>query len=340
MKYLITGGAGFTGVNFADILLSRGDAVTIIDNFSRKGTLDNIRWLTEKYPQVKVVQGDIRIDTRDLLNVVGEVDIVYHLAAQVAVTTSVVDPKSDFEINALGTFNILEAVRMSDNKPAVIYASTNKVYGGMEELAIVESEGRYVYRDLPEGIDEAMPLDFHSPYGCSKGAGDQYVRDYARIYGLRTAVMRQSCIYGKHQLGIEDQGWVAWFTIAAVLGKKITVFGDGKQIRDVLYVDDLFKVWDLVSQKLQSGDGRIFNIGGGSKYKMSLLQLIDYLEEFLKKKIDYSFDDWRPGDQRVYVSDITKAKEELQWQPEVDPSNGVQILCKWVADNKHIFKYV
>lgn len=340
MKYLITGGAGFTGINFADILLSRGDEVIVFDNFSRAGTLENIRWLWGKHPNVRILQGDIRIDQQKILEAVSEVDVVFHLAAQVAVTTSVVDPKSDFEINALGTFNLLEAVRKSENQPAFIYASTNKVYGGMEEVSIVEKDGRYQYRDLPEGIEESMPLDFHSPYGCSKGTGDQYTRDYARIYGLRTAVMRQSCIYGKHQLGVEDQGWVAWFTIATVLEKKITIYGDGKQVRDVLYVDDLFKVWDLTAQQLQPGDGRVYNIGGGSMFQLSLLELLDQLQNLTGKKIDYTFTDWRPGDQRIYVSNPSKAQKELDWKAEVSPDKGVQILFEWVNKNKEIFKYI
>ncbi len=340
MKYLITGGAGFTGINFADILLSRGDNVIVFDNFSRAGTLENIQWLLEKHPKVRILQGDIRIDQQKLFEAVSEVDVVYHLAAQVAVTTSVIDPKSDFEINALGTFNLLESVRKSKNQPAFIYASTNKVYGGMEEVAIIEKDGRYQYRDLPDGIDESMPLNFHSPYGCSKGAGDQYTRDYARIYGLRTAVMRQSCIYGKHQLGVEDQGWVAWFTIAAVLGRKITIYGDGKQVRDVLYVEDLFKVWDLTTKQLQPGEGKTFNIGGGSTFQLSLLELIDHLQNLMGKKVDHTFADWRPGDQRIYVSNPSKAQQELGWKAEVCPEKGVQILYEWVNNNKDIFKYI
>ena len=210
----------------------------------------------------------------------------------------------------------------------------------MENVAIIEKDGRYLYRDLPEGIDESMPLDFHSPYGCSKGAGDQYTRDYARIYGLRTSVMRQSCIYGKHQLGVEDQGWVAWFTIAAVLGKKITIYGDGKQVRDVLYVEDLFNVWDLTSQQLQSGEGKIFNIGGGSTFQLSLLELIDHLQNLMGKKVDHTFSDWRPGDQRIYVSNPSKAQQELGWKAKVCPEKGVQVLYEWVNENKDIFKYI
>jgi CDP-paratose 2-epimerase len=221
MKFLVIGGAGFIGCNFAELLLRRGDDVVVFDNLSRPGTQGNLDYLIEEFPQMEFVRADIRSDQQKLDELMETVDAVYHLAGQVAVTTSVVSPREDFEINALGTFNILEAIRKSARKPPLIYSSTNKVYGGMKNIPIIEKNGRYEYRDLAGGISEEFLLDFHSPYGCSKGAGDQYVRDYARIYGLQTVVMRQSCIYGKRQFGIEDQGWVAWFTIAAVLGKKI-----------------------------------------------------------------------------------------------------------------------
>lgn len=339
-KYLIIGGAGFIGVNFADMLLARGDQVIIFDNFSRPGTLANAHWLQTQYPAVEMIQGDIRLDRRKLAEWVAKAEIVHHLAAQVAVTTSVTDPQTDFEMNALGTFHVLEAVRQSPNQPILMYASTNKVYGGMEDVVILEKDRRYAYRDLPDGVAEDMPLDFHSPYGCSKGAGDQYVRDYARIYGLRTAVMRQSCIYGKHQMGVEDQGWVAWFIIAAVLGKKITIYGDGKQVRDVLYVEDLFRAWDVVAQTLRPGEGRVYNIGGGAENTMSLLELIAYLEEFQQEKLQYTFDAWRPGDQKVYVSNIAKARQELGWQPAIRPRAGIRLLYAWVKQNTHVFQYV
>jgi len=338
MKYLTIGGAGFIGSNFADQLLSRGDRVIIFDNFSRRGTVDNCNWLQERYRGLRIVRGDIRSDVSKLKDLVEKVDVVYHLAAQVAVTTSVRNPREDFEINALGTFNVLEAVRESKRRPVVIYASTNKVYGGMEDVEIIEKDGRYGYKDFPKGIPENRLLDFHSPYGCSKGAGDQYVRDYARIYGLKTVVMRQSCIYGRRQFGVEDQGWVAWFTIAAVLGKKITIYGDGKQVRDVLFVDDLFEAWDLVIKNIDRVSGEVFNIGGGAKLTMSLLELLDLLQEFLRTKIDYTFSDWRPGDQPVYISDISKAKKILGWEPRVDVESGVRLLADWVSRNRELFQ--
>ncbi|MFH1663557.1 MAG: NAD-dependent epimerase/dehydratase family protein, partial [archaeon] len=226
------------------------------------------------------------------------------------------------------------AVRKSKSNPVIIYSSTNKVYGGMEDIKITERNSRHEYQDIPDGIKEDRLLDFHSPYGCSKGTGDQYARDYSRIYGLNSVVFRQSCIYGKRQFGIEDQGWVAWFTIASVLGRKITIYGDGKQIRDVLYADDLVKAFDLATQKIKQAKGKIFNIGGGPKNIMSLLELISFLGEFTGKKIEYSFDDWRPGDQPVYVSNIEKAEKEFGWKPEISAKQGVKLLAEWVKENK------
>lgn len=336
-KYLLIGGAGFIGCNFAHKLLARGDGVIIIDNFSRKGTSDNVMWLRDKYKSLEIVFADIRIDKEILSNYVEKVDVVYHLAAQVAVTTSVINPRLDFEINILGTFNILEAIRSSQKRPILIYASTNKVYGGMEDIKIIERNNRYEYKELPSGISEDNQLDFHSPYGCSKGAGDQYVRDYARIYNLQTVVMRQSCIYGKRQFGVEDQGWVAWFAIASELNKEITIYGDGKQVRDVLYVDDLFEAWDSATKKIKITSGKIYNVGGGPKFTMSLLELIKFLEKFQNKKIKYSFSEWRPGDQPVYISDISKIKKEIGWQPSTTIEQGVEKLTKWVRANNYLF---
>ena len=337
MKYLVTGGCGFIGVNFAERLLARGDRVVLLDNLSRKGTALNLEYIKKLYPQVEFVHADIRCDNEKMQRAVENVDVVFHLAGQVAVTTSVTDPREDFDINALGTFNLLEAVRKSQSKPALLYASTNKVYGGMEDLKIVERNNRYDYDHLPLGVSENMLLDFHSPYGCSKGMADQYVRDYSRIYGLKTAVLRQSCIYGTRQFGIEDQGWVAWFTIASTLNKKISIYGDGKQVRDVLFVDDLFDAWDLCVQNIDQSKGQIYNVGGGRKYTLSLLELLSFLEDFHGKKIEYDFADWRPGDQPVYISDINKIKKDLGWEPKISVANGVKTLHRWVVENKNLF---
>lgn len=338
MKYLITGGCGFIGVNFAVNLLKRGDEVVLADNLSRKGTVSNLQYLLEKSKKVTFEHVDIRSDFEKLKLLVEDCDVVFHLAGQVAVTTSVKNPKEDFEINALGTFNLLEAVRLSNKKPTVLYASTNKVYGGMEDIVIEDTGTRYSYKDLQNGISENRLLDFHSPYGCSKGAADQYVRDYARIYDLNSAVMRQSCIYGPRQFGIEDQGWVAWFTIAHLLKKPITIFGDGKQVRDVLYVDDLFEAWDVVSKSIKKTSGQAFNVGGGPKFTLSLLEFIDLLGETTGRKVKYTFSDWRPGDQPVYVSDISKIAKTTDWKPKTTVKDGIKKMVTWISDNEALIK--
>ncbi|MFC1756115.1 GDP-mannose 4,6-dehydratase [Patescibacteria group bacterium] len=336
MQFLITGGCGFIGTNFAEKLMERGDEVTLLDNLSRKGTVANLSYLKNKYPNIKFLHADIRSDINKLIDVMENVDAVYHLAGQVAVTTSVSNPREDFEINALGTFNVLEAIRLSERKPLIIYSSTNKVYGGMEDIEIVKEGKKYIYKDVPEGIPEDRLLDFHSPYGCSKGAADQYIRDYARMFDIKSVVMRQSCIYGKRQFGVEDQGWVAWFTIAANLDKPLTIYGDGMQVRDVLYVDDLFEAWDLATKQIDTVSGQIFNIGGGPKFTLSLLELLSMLEGLLGKKIAYTFDKWRPGDQPVYVSDISKAEKVLGWKPKIVPEEGVKRLTEWTLGNANL----
>jgi len=257
---LVTGGAGFIGTNVADFYLSKGHNVTILDNFSRTGTKLNADWLKDRHENLKIIKADVREFDKNLTDAVKDADIIFHLAGQVAVTTSVSTPREDFEINALGSFNVLEAARQSKRNPILINSSTNKVYGGMEQVKIELKGKRYGYKDLKNGITEITPLDFHSPYGCSKGCADQYFRDYSRIYGLRTVVFRQSCIYGYRQFGIEDQGWVAWFIIAALLGKEITIYGDGKQVRDVLFIEDLLAVYDLALKNIDKTKGKVYNI--------------------------------------------------------------------------------
>ncbi|MCK5594645.1 SDR family NAD(P)-dependent oxidoreductase [bacterium] len=339
MKILITGGAGFIGCNAAKRFIDEGYEVSVLDNLSRRGSKNNLEWLRQQ-GEFEFIDCDIR-DYAKVKKIFADrncIDVVLHLAAQVAVTTSVSDPREDFLINALGTFNLLEAVRENKIDPIFIYASTNKVYGGMTDIKVIEKNGRYEYESLPEGIPENRILDFYSPYGCSKGAADQYVRDYFRIYGLRTVVMRQSCIYGYRQFGVEDQGWVAWFTIAASMNKPITIYGDGKQVRDILFVDDLVDVYEKAVENIKTSSGKIYNIGGGPDNKMSLLELISFLERFLDKKIKYSFSDWRPGDQPVFVSNIEKAKEELLWKPKVGVEAGIEKLSNWVGKNRTLFK--
>lgn len=338
MKHLITGGAGFIGSNTAEYFAKKGDEVIIFDNMSRKGSQANLAWLQSTFPKLEVIEADITKDTAKLTELAQQVDVIIHLAGQVAVTTSVEDPRADFEANALGTFNVLEAARKAKNPPIVLYSSTNKVYGGMHDVEIIETEEAYAYKNFPEGIDEMHNLDFHSPYGCSKGAADQYVRDYARIYDLKTVVFRQSCIYGPRQFGIEDQGWVAWFIIAALTNQPITVFGDGKQIRDVLYVNDLIKAYELAIKNIDQVTGEIFNTGGGPENTLSLLQLIGEIEAHHGKKLEYSFADWRPGDQKVYVSNTKKIEFMLGWRAETTVEAGIEQLYAWVKANLNLFK--
>jgi len=339
-RYLITGGAGFIGCNYAHRLLSRGEpAVTIYDNLSRRGTEANVAWLREEHgaDSFQLVEGDVR-DYDMLAEATRGADVVVHLAGQTAVTTSVVNPRSDFEDNALGTFNALEAARHAGTNPVFLYASTNKVYGEMEKVAVIEQESRYIYRDLALGVSEAQPLDFHSPYGCSKGAGDQYVRDYARIYGLPSVVFRQSAIYGPRQMGVEDQGWVAWFIIAAVTGQTITIYGDGKQVRDMLFVDDLLDVYDAAIAHIDVAAGQVYNVGGGPAHTMSVwAEFAPILEQLAGHPIPVSRGDWRPGDQRVVICDIRKAGRELGWQPRVGVEEGIRRLYEWVVANRSLF---
>lgn len=338
-RYLITGGAGFIGTNYVSRLLSRGEQVTIYDNLSREGTPRNIAWLRETYgpDSFELIEADVR-DNNSLAEACRGVDIIVHLAAQVAVTTSVIDPRTDFEINALGTFNVLEAARQSDQNPIVIYSSTNKVYGDLQDVRVAEGEDNYFFPDNPLGIPESQATDFHSPYGCSKGTGDQYVRDYFRIYGVPTVVFRQSCIYGPHQFGIEDQGWVAWFVIAAVTGKPITIYGDGKQVRDLLYVDDLLAAYDMAFANIDKTAGQIYNIGGGPENTISIWkQFGPLLTEELGQEIPIVREDWRPGDQRVFISDIHKAYRDFNWKPEISVEEGIARLIDWVRSNQDLF---
>ena len=341
MKVLITGGAGFIGSNYAARVIQTGNDLIIYDNLSRKGAAENLGWLRSEFGEAfKFVKGDIR-DYELLATTARAADIIVHLAAQVAVTSSVIDPRFDFEVNAQGTFNVLEAARASGRNPIVLYASTNKVYGEMEDVSVVEGKDAYEYADFPDGISESNPLDFHSPYGCSKGTGDQYMRDYHRIYGLRTVVLRQSCIYGPRQFGVEDQGWVAWFIIAAIAGKPITIYGDGKQVRDVLYVDDLLDCYDLAISKIDQSAGQIFNIGGGKSNTLAIWsQFGPILENHLGRKLPVKRDDWRPGDQKIYISDIRKAATELGWKPTVTVDQGIERLYNWVNENQDLITEV
>jgi len=345
MKILITGGAGFVGSHAAEYFANKGNEVICYDNLSRaellkKESIDTTyNWnYLKNIKNVKLIKGDIR-DLEKLKDAAKGADTIIHAAAQTAVTTSVVEPKTDFEINALGTFNMLEAARANDVK-AIVYCSTNKVYGNnVNTIKVIEKEKRYVFGDkFKNGIPESFSTDLceHTPYGCSKFTGDIYCQDYGHLYGLRTGIFRMSCIYGTRQFGVEDQGWVAWFTIATVMGKPITIYGDGKQVRDVLYVEDLVKAYDSF---LNTNDNGVYNTGGGAGNTMSLLELLDILEELTGRRSKVRFADWRPSDQKVYISDISKAKKALEWEPMIAPQEGVRRLVDWVEKNKDLLKF-
>ncbi len=338
---LITGGAGFIGTNTADYLLSKKYQVTLFDNLSRKGSEENLKWLRKKWGKgFTFIRGDVVTDRKKLDRAVVAADAVVHLAAQVAVTTSVQDPYHDFLVNAQGTLHVLEAARMSPKKPLMIYASTNKVYGNMDHAEVMLTDAGYRYKEYEAGIAEHHGVDFHSPYGCSKGAADQYMHDYARIYGMSTVVFRQSCIYGPHQFGVEDQGWVAWFVISSLLNRPITIYGDGHQTRDVLHVQDLARLYEMAIRNPKKVSGRIYNIGGGAKEVSSVLGAIGRLEKMIGKKIPYSFADWRPGDQKVYISHIDKIKQDIGWEPQISFDKGLKTLMNWAASEEKLLKRI
>ncbi len=341
-KILVTGGAGFIGSHAAEFYAKKGHEVVVYDNLCRSKLLNKsdknsmYNWnRLKKYKNIKLVKADI-LDTRTLSSHVKDVDTIIHTAAQTAVTTSISDPESDFKTNAAGTFNVLEAAR-KNNVGTVVYCSTNKVYGeNVNKLKVAEKKTRYEFRDIkgiPEGFETNMCE--HTPYGCSKLSGDVYTQDYARLYGMKTGVFRMSCIYGPRQFGVEDQGWVAWFSIATALGKPITIYGDGKQVRDILYVSDLIEIYDsFINSKLKHG---VFNTGGGPKNTLSLLELLDMLKRYMGKRSQTKFSEWRPSDQKVYISDISNAKNALFWKPKISPIVGVKLLSEWVLSNKDIF---
>ena len=336
-RILITGGAGFVGCNAARFFGARNWNVTVLDNLSRQGTDKNLAWLrdgtTFDFEHVDV-RDRAAID-RIMAN--GRFDAIIHLAAQVAVTTSVTDPSTDFAVNAFGTFNMLDAVRLHCPEAVFIFASTNKVYGKIAAAGSELRGNRYAYLDRPHGISETEPLDFLSPYGCSKGAADQYTLDFARMYKIPATSFRQSCIYGPRQFGVEDQGWVAWFAIASVLGRDITIFGDGKQVRDVLHVNDLLHAYEAVIRAPEKITAEAFNVGGGPGQILSLIDLIAMLERRLGRKVPVKWDDWRPGDQQVYISDIRKLDRLLDWKPEIGVGAGITQLIDWVAQNRAAF---
>lgn len=346
MKFLITGGAGFVGSHVAEYYAQRGNSILVLDNLSRfelfkrkggKKIMANWNYLRQ-YSNIELIKGDVR-DTEKLSLLAKNVDVIIHTAAQTAVTASVTNPQEDFSVNAIGSFNVLEVARKSERRPTIIFCSTNKVYGGnVNKIEVVEANTRYNFAsDYRNGIPEGFDIDNceHSPYGCSKLCGDIYMQDYAHLYGLKIGIFRMSCIYGTRQFGIEDQGWVAWFTIATILGKPITIYGDAKQVRDILYVADLINAYDkFIKSDIKIG---VFNIGGGAKMTISLIELLDILEQETGRKSPVRYEDWRPGDQKVYISDIRKVCRELLWSPIINPRKGIKKLIKWIEENKDLF---
>jgi len=314
-RLLITGGAGFLGVNAAVHFIKEGWHTTLLDNLSRPGTERNLRWLLTRHPtRTTFVKEDVR-NASGLAQHVRDQDAILHLAGQVAVTTSLMDPGTDFDVNARGTLNVLEAVRQNNPEAPLVFSSTNKVYGKLDHNNAA--------------CKETQPLDFHSPYGCSKGAADQYVRDYARCFHMNTVVLRQSCIYGAHQYGTEDQGWVAHFVHSILNRRPITIYGDGSQVRDLLDARDLCAIYAAAVDNIDLTRGEVYNVGGGPENQRNLLEVIDQIGELTNRKPEYSFADWREGDQKFYVSDIGKAKKELGWEPRVGFDHGLRDLIAW-----------
>jgi len=333
---LITGGSGFIGTNLAHRLLSSGRSVLILDNLSRRGVESNLRWLQETHgSRVQIEVADVR-DPFIVTRCIERASQVFHFAAQVAVTTSLVSPILDFDVNARGTLNLLEAIRSRRNPPPLVFTSTSKVYGGLDDVPLKLNRERYEPQDrklAASGISEARPLDFHSPYGCSKGAADQYVIDYARTFDIPAVVFRMSCIYGPHQFGNEDQGWVAHFLIRALENQPITLYGDGHQVRDILFVEDLVSAFLLAQEHMSEISGQAFNMGGGPANTISLVELIRLIGELHGEQPTLSFDEWRPGDQRYYVSDYSKFKQATGWEPKVGVREGVARLYQWLLES-------
>ncbi len=336
---VITGGAGFIGSNLADRLLAAGEEVLILDNLSRPGVDQNLRWLYSRYgARLHLSRHDIR-DRAAVGSAIKLASSVFHLAAQAAVTTSLVDPSLDFEVNAAGTLNLLEALRCTNASAPLIFTSTNKVYGGMERLLLETGDTRYVpaSRNIRErGFNESQPLAFASPYGCSKGTSDQYIIDYASSFDLQTVVFRMSCIYGPRQMGTEDQGWVAHFLRQALEGSPITVYGDGRQVRDLLFVEDLVEALLLARERSHLISGEAFNIGGGPANTASIQEVLRLIGELVERDLAPEYADWRPGDQKYYVSDCTKFETISGWTPVTSVEDGMRALHSWMRDQEPV----
>lgn len=335
MKYLVTGGCGFVGSNLAAEVLRRGEELYVLDNLYRFGSSDNLEWL-RKLGEFKYYPYDIR-NINDVETVIKEVqpDYIFHLAGQVAMTTSISNPRLDFEVNALGTFNLLDSVRKYSPHSVIMYSSTNKVFGDFENLHFSETETRYVCEEYPNGFPSDMALDFHSPYGCSKGCADQYLLDFHRIYGIKTIVFRHSSMYGANQHATFDQGWIGWFCQQALEIKNnpnrlpFTISGTGKQVRDVLYCTDIVSLY-FKAKDVQKAYGQVFAIGGGIDNSLSLLELFSLLEKKMDITMEYTQLPWRESDQKVFVADIQKAKDIIGWRPEVSAEQGICNMLNWL----------
>ncbi len=338
MKYLITGGCGFMGSNLAAEVLKRREELIIFDNLYRHGSYQNLEWLKSQ-GKFQFIHADIR-NANDVEKTIKDVnpDVIFHLAGQVAMTTSIDNPRFDFEINALGTFNLLEAIRKYSPESIIIYSSTNKVYGDLEQFHYKETDTRYICKEHPEGFDEKLPLDFHSPYGCSKGVADQYMLDYYRIFGIRTVVFRHSSMYGERQFATYDQGWIGWFCEKAIETKKgilkqpFTISGNGKQVRDILHADDVVSLYFKTVENIDKAKGQAFNIGGGMENSLSLLELFQILERELDVRLNYVKLPARKSDQKVFVADIKKVKNLIGWKPEVDKTKGIKMMLSWISE--------
>jgi CDP-paratose 2-epimerase len=338
MKYLITGGCGFAGSNLAAEVINKNEQLFIIDNFYRKGSKSNFNWL-KNLGDFTFFEIDIR-NSNDIEPIIEKIqpDVIFHMCGQVAMTTSIKDPKLDFEINVLGTFNLLEAVRKYSPESIILYSSTNKVYGDFKQLSIEETDKRYLCKEYPDGIDENYPIDFHSPYGCSKGSADQYLLDYYRIYNIKTVVFRHSSMYGGRQFATYDQGWIGWFCQKAidiqlnVQKEPFTISGDGKQVRDVLHSGDIVSLYFKTIENIESTKGEAFNIGGGMANSLSLLELFDLLEKELNIKMKYKYLPWRESDQKFFVANLSKIRKKVKWEPKISKESGIIDYLKWLKE--------
>lgn len=337
MRYLVTGGCGFLGSNLSSEVLGRDEELFVFDNLYRPGAIENLAWL-RSFGNFPFIHSDIR-NSNDVDKVIKDIkpDVIFHLAGQVAMTTSIENPRMDFEINALGTFNLLEAVKEYSPESIIIYSSTNKVYGDLEWVRYEETETRYITPDYPNGFNESIPLDFHSPYGCSKGAADQYILDYARIFGLKTMVFRHSSMYGGRQFATYNQGWVGWFcqkaleTKKGILKEPFTISGSGKQVRDVLHAEDMKRLYFAAVEHIDRAKGQAFNIGGGMKNSLSLLELFTTLEALLDIRMTYIHLPWRDNDQKIFVADNSNSMNLIDWEPKVDKFIGIIKMLEWVG---------